>query len=381
VEGTGGKFHFSDLRDNFYEPVAPLNVGNALLQGVEWRGRGGARRWRWVLSGRELYIFARGDEIGLHGFVSTSRLSLHGCHQILTTVRQRDQVLSALAKAECAPSEILDENTSGIPQGWLLFRDVTPTRAIPRRDDDTIPYALCPLHDIAPHFVGGIRLKRRTWLHGFPPRIRFTGEITAGNQIMIDGHAAEIAADGAFESPNWDAPGPHRILYGDKTVEYELRRMEEQWDVWRAHNFGNGAAICGARIYASDLYQARVSARNTLLIGARPGEILRYRTHRDMRSNVVIIFAPFVPVWALPAIPLQADKRSARIEILNTLEPSLSVEGGCDERITVSALREWIAAINDAGRKQLPMVNASEEISILWRRYRDVAKQLWRKTR
>ena len=73
--------------------------------------------------------------------------------------------------------QVLDETTPGVPSGWLLFRDVKPTRAVPRRDEAHILNALCPLRDIEPHYVGGIRLTRRTWLAGFPPRIRFTGEL------------------------------------------------------------------------------------------------------------------------------------------------------------------------------------------------------------
>jgi hypothetical protein len=89
----------------------------------------------------------------------------------------RRDVEAALEVAGCSNFIVLDETAPGVPGGWLLFRDVKPTRAVRRRDEAHILNALCPLRDIAPHYVGGIRLTRRTWLAGFPPRIRFTGEL------------------------------------------------------------------------------------------------------------------------------------------------------------------------------------------------------------
>ncbi len=384
VVGTGGTFHLGEPRDEFYEPVDLPDVGNALLRGVAWHARGAARHWRWTLGGRGLYVLVPGLEFGLSGFISTSRLSLRARHVILATVGYRDQVLAALARAGCEHPAESDETTSGVPPGWLLFRDVTPTRAVPMDDEENILNALCPLHDVEPHFIGGIRLERQTWLLGFPPRIRFTGDISADYQITIDGRAVEPAADGALESAGWDANGQHCLWYGDKTIIYELREMDEHWDAWHAHNFDTGAAICGAGTYSiggARGYQVRVSTTNPLLVGALPGELFRYRARRSLRNHAVVISAPFAPVWALPADPSHADKRFARIVLLNPAEPRLSVDGTCGKRVVDRALRAWIEAINDAGRKRLLVAGTSEETTGLWQRYRIAAKQLWRKTR
>ena len=59
--------------------------------------------------------------------------------------------------------------------------------------------------DIEPHYVGGIRLTRQTWLAGFAPRIRFTGELGKEFQVTIDGQPGKRAGDGAFEAPGWNA--------------------------------------------------------------------------------------------------------------------------------------------------------------------------------
>ena len=202
VTGTEGQLHLTDLRDNCYEPVPLSNVGNVLIRGVESCRRGHARQWRWVLGGRELYVFVPGDKFRLHGFVSTSRLSLNVRHLILATERLRGQILAVLAKSGCADPEVNKPGrTPGVPQGWLLFRDVTPTRTPPTRHGETIPYALCPPHDVKPHFVGGVRLKHGIWLLGFPPRIHLSGEISAGYQVTIDGHPARPSTDGAWRRP------------------------------------------------------------------------------------------------------------------------------------------------------------------------------------
>ena len=138
IGGTQNGLRLKELRDDYYEPVAIVDASNALLQGVEWHGYGDSRRWRWVLGGREIYVLAPGDEFGLHGFVLTARLWLNARHVILTKASLREKVLAALTAAGCASWEERDDTTSGVPSGWILFREVKPTRAVPMRDDDTL---------------------------------------------------------------------------------------------------------------------------------------------------------------------------------------------------------------------------------------------------
>jgi hypothetical protein len=54
VTGTQGELRLVEGNNDCYEPVPLADAANGLRQGVEWRGRGDARRWRWVLGGREL---------------------------------------------------------------------------------------------------------------------------------------------------------------------------------------------------------------------------------------------------------------------------------------------------------------------------------------
>jgi len=384
ITGTQGELRLMEQSNDCYEPVPLSDAANVLRQGVEWRGRSNARHWRWMLSRRELYVLAPGDEFGLYGFISTARLRLNIRHMILATTALRDQVLTALADAGCAAPDVNDDNTSGVPPGWILFRNVTPTCAVPMRDNMDILNVLCPAHEIEPHFVGGIRLERNTWLAGFPPRIRFTGELGDGFQVMIDGKPAWPTTDGAFEATDWDTEGEHRLWFADRTETYSLRTMDERWDRWKAHDFGTGAAICGAgiqRINSTHWHQARVPATNLLLIGARPGEIFRCEARYGMRSETILAFVPFAPTWALPIDPIHSDNRSACLVLLNSIEPVYTARPGSRGRKVDRALREWVVAINDAGRKQLKLANASEDTNTLWRRYRAVAKWLWKRVR
>ena len=383
VTGTQSELHLTELREDCYEPVTLSDAGNALTQGIEWRGRGDARKWRWVLGGRELYVLAPGDEFGLHGFVSTARLWLNARHAVLATKRLREEVTAALAEAGCATSEVSDDTTPGVPAGWLLFREVIPTRFV-QRDEQDILNALCPAHEIEPHLVGGIKLERNTWLVGYPPRIRFTGEIVNGFEVKIDGHPAQPASDGAFEAPGWDSEGEHRLWFGDQAETYSLCTMNESWEQWHAHDFGTGTAICGAstcQLDATHRRQVRVPVTNPLLIGARPGEIFCCNVRSDVRCETVLAMVSFLPVWALPLDPAHADKQSARILLLHPNEPQNDIRVPTGNRATNRKLVAWSAVIREAACKGLRLAQEEEQTKVLWQRYRVVAKQLRRKMR
>ena len=319
VTAAHGCLRLSEWSADSYEPMPVSDIANELSEGVVWQAREAAQRWRWELCRSEIYVLAAGDEFGLHGFVTRrkdQRLWLNTRHVVLAKECLRQQVSAALVEAGCAVLEVCVSTTPGVPSGWVLFRDVTPTRAVKMRDEGNILNVLCPAHEIEPQFVGGIRLEPNVWLAGFPPRIRFPGELGNGFQVLIDDQPAQLTNDGAFESQGWDAEGKHRLWYGDRAETYSLRTMNEEWDSWHAHDFGTGAAICGASTHRLDgarWQQVRIPAANPLLIGARPGEIFCCQQRHDIRSETILVLVPFLPVWALPMDPVHADKRSARL--------------------------------------------------------------------
>jgi hypothetical protein len=385
VIAAHGRMRLSEWSTDSYEPIPVVDVPNALSEGVVLEGRCGGQRWRWELSRREIYVLAAGEEFGLHGFVTRrkdQRLWLNTPHVVLAEENLREQVLAALNDAGCPSPEVSDDSMTGVPSGWILFRDVKPTRAVPMRDERDILNVLCPAHEMEPQFIGGIRLERNVWLAGFPPRIRFNGEMGNGFQVLIDDQPTQLASDGAFESPGWDEEGDHRLWFGGRAETYSLRVMKEGWERWDAHDFGTGAAICGASTHQTDgarWRQVRIPSMNPLLIGARPGEVFCCQCQHGVRSEEILALVPFAPVWALPADPVHADKRSARLVALNHLEPTALAKD--KDRTTGHAVKQWLKTIKDTGRKQLEFAVDDDEAKVLWRRYVSVAKQLWRKMR
>jgi hypothetical protein len=329
-------------------------------------------------------VLAPGDGFGFSGFISTECLLLNERHVVMLKSELRDKVSAALREAGCSTFDILDETSSGVPQGWLVFKEVSPTRPVPRRDGDHVFNALCPLPNIKPDFVGGIRLERNTWLAGYPPRIRFTGVFANGCEVKIDDLPAQPASDGAFEVPGWDSEGEHRLWFGDRAETYSLRTMDEAWEHWPAHNFGTGAAICGAgtsQLDATRRRQVRVPVSNLLLIGARSGEIFHCQSRSDVRCETILAMVSFMPVWALPLDPAHADKESARILLFHPSEPLAGIQMPTGNRAAIHKLRVWISAIREAGCKGLSLTPADEQTKALWRRYRVMAKELRRKMR
>ena len=76
--------------------------------------------------------------------------------------------------------------------------------------------------------------------------------------------------------------------------------------------------------------------------------------------------------------PVHADKRSARLVPLRSLEPVPAIEQRIRNRRVNAAVRWWVSAVNDAGRKRLALSAESVEAKALWQRYRAVARHLWK---
>jgi hypothetical protein len=366
------------------EDVTLPDIGTALRGGVAWRSKGSLPAWHWALGGRGIYVLARGDDAGLSGFVSVTRLLLGAEHVVLATEGRRTDVSAALTQAGCADPVIMDDTVQGVPPGWLLFRGVTPTRPVQGCDDSDILNALRPLAEIAPHFVGGIRLKGRTWLLGHPPRIHFTGEIGGEFKVEIDGESAFISPDAGYIAPGWDVEGRHSIWYAGRLRKYQLIRSIEQWGVWSAYDFGTGATICGPCTLAQDpkrRHQVRVQVNNPVLVGAEPGQIFRCNLRADMHGDALLLFVPFSAVWALPADALHADKRTARIVPTGSLQNVRTTPIKIGSRAAKRAVFAWCAAINEAGSKGLALATEDVGAVALWQEYRRAAKEIWGKIR
>jgi hypothetical protein len=375
-----GKLRLIRHQKDCYEPVSLSEASTALQDGVEWRGRSDSTDFRWMLSRRKLHVLSEGDVSGLYHFGSAARLQLNAQHIVMAAFSLRDDVLAALSDVGCTP-DIYDETTPGVPAGWLLFRNVIPTNAVPMRDGADILNALCPLPNVEPHFVGGIHLERNTWLLGYPPRIRLTGDLSSA-EIKLDGQPIIIGEDGTLTAEGWDAQGDHRLWFGGQTQNYTLRTIEEHWQRWPAYDFGMGATICGASIDSNQSnrrsYQVIVPATNPLLIGATPGEV--YYCHRrcNLRLQAYLTCVPFQPVWALPLDPAHAKRDSARILMLRAIEPAISANWRNLRQSCNREIEPWVSILNSASKKRLRIEPDNAESATLWQCYRLAAKQLRR---
>jgi hypothetical protein len=384
VTGTQGNFTLTSFRDDDYQDVIIPDIGSVLLEGVAWRGASSAnRRWRWVLSGREVYVLASGLLVGLGGFVSVPRLLLNQDHLVLARKTLQVEVVAALLATGCAEPTVIDETATGMPSGWVLLRGVRPLRAVPMRPDQDILNALCPLAEIEPHFEGGVRLESQTWLAGHPPRIRFVGEVDESFAPKIDGHPA-LLSDGGYVAPGWDNDGPHQVLYSDQSVIYSLRQCSEVWDDWPAYDFGTGAVICGACVLANEREgwrEVRVPRTNPVLIGAEAGQLFRCHPRSDLRMSTWLAMVPFEPIWAVPSNPAHLDKRTAHVVALGRLEPVRRTNVKGISLRTDPAVAAWCSAISEAGRKGLRVADTDAGAVDLWREYRREAKRLRRAMR
>jgi hypothetical protein len=376
-----GKLRLIRHQKDCYEAVSLLEVSSALQDGVEWQGSSGSTHFRWMLSRRELHVLAEGDVSGLYHFGSVARLQLNARHVLIATFSLRDNVLAALSDVGCPTPYIHDETTPGIPAGWLLFRNVIPTKAVPMREGADILNALCPLPEVETHFVGGIHLERSTWLLGYPPRIRLTGDLSSV-EIQLGGQPASIGDDGTVTAEGWDTHGTHRLWLGGQTQNYTLRTIEENWQRWPAYDFGMGATICGASVDSNPSnrlpYQVIVQATNPLLIGATPGEVYYCHQRNGMRLPAYVTYVPFLPVWALPLDPAHAKRDSAQILMLDAIEPAVSRNRKDRRQSSSREIETWVSILNSASKKRLRIEPDSEESSTLWQCYRLAAKQLRR---
>ena len=127
------------------------------------------RSFRWVLSGREIYVL--GHHSDLAGFVSTAKVLLGEPHVVLCTADQH------LGRQTCRfgerqPVPVTLGSESGIPAGWVGLQGVIPRIAISSAAESDILNVLRPDADCQIVLEGGIRIARSSWLLGHPPKIR-----------------------------------------------------------------------------------------------------------------------------------------------------------------------------------------------------------------
>jgi hypothetical protein len=359
----------------WYEDLPFSEAGAELRTGIELRGKlADGRRGRWLLTGRDLYVLA--SHPSATGFVSTDRLALGRAHIVLCVTEIIETVEAILNEAGCSGYTKIDE-TYGVPSGWVALRHVSPTEAIPLDPGIDDFYAIKPAPDIEIELEGGLRLRNSVWIAGYPPRIKLLGECNVPVKVLIDGKEGQGCADRSFAADGFDLIGDHFVYCEGLScsASYSIEEPLESWEPWAAHCYGGGE-ICGPLVQESPENAERrivtVPMSNPVLLGASPGMIFYCSRRSAARWKG---YAPFDPVWALPAHPLTSNKNEARIIQLADI-PVISVHG----RYANAALN-WSNAILDASRKGLRIANESIQSKESWSTYKKVARSIWRATR
>jgi hypothetical protein len=389
------------LQDEWYQDVVLPNLGRLLKEGIEWAGSlPEGCQVRWSLSGRELYVLARHNE--LNGFVTAPRLTLGEEHVVLCVAERLSEVRAAIALTGSLEPTLLSSD-SGVPAGWIGLRGVVPRTPIAPSPAGDILDALRPLAEVEIALEGGIRIERQTWLSGFAPSVRLRGDTSAIGAVMIDGREATLSPDGGYVVSGWNSPGEHSVWCTSDSRTYAIRSGAEDWESWDAYTWSLGElgadgtqsrpAICGVLVRPPLVARTGgraivVPASNPVLIGAAPGEIEICTRRSDVRAGLCVGFPWFEPVWAIPADALHCDKRSARVLLIGTPRPMMQGEHhpsvrGAGRRLRAHNRRlyAWCAAVRAAGMKGLQTEPQQPQMAELWQKYKHHAKVLSRSTR
>jgi hypothetical protein len=382
------------LQDDWYQDVAPDNIGDLLRSGFVWRDEETGQEW--LLSGREIFVVAPGT--AHRGLVSCPRLVLGREHAVLCTSPRLPAVEAVLRQSGCEGWTQLDES-DGAPAGWLVLRGVVPRDPVPLEDNADILNVLRPLPEIEIALEGGIRLGYASWLDGYPPTITVYGNPDHTRSVLIDGQEAMTSDEACYTAPGWDAVGAHQVWCNSVSRTYSLVRCESTSQTWAAFSFpfpgspcGGRIAICGPLVRAlaepnavddaaamRDIIQ--VPPTNPVLLGPLPGQILVTLPRQDVRGAQCIVAASFAPVWALPAQPLQCDKKASCVRLVGDLVAPGNSAGTPQPLASSRAIEQWCRVIRDTGRKGLTVEPATLGAAELWNRYKRCARELWRKSR
>ena len=386
VSSGAGEVELLELQEDWYEAEVAGGLADLLRNGFRWTDRETGQEW--VLSRREVFVLAPGTEH--RGFVSCLRLVVGREHLVLCAAAPLAAVEVELREAGCSEWTQLGED-DGVPAGWKLLRAVRPQRPVPPSNYNHILNVLRPLPDIEIALEGGIRLTHNQWLLGYPPEIRIYGDPAHTGEVLIDGEEAVRSEQGGYKISGWDTERDHQVWCGNTSKSYSLTRGKSSWEFWPAHSFSlpgtkrknEKLALCGPVVWFStfeshpDQRRAiRVPPSNPVLLGARPGEVYFAYRRPDVRGAPCLGSPPFNPVWALPAQPLQGDKRRDRILLVGEPLAAHNDAGGQQRGGSGGDVERWYQMILNAGRKGLAVEPESLATDQLWRSYKQLARRL-----
>jgi hypothetical protein len=407
IEVTAGeeRLVLTQLQDEWFDDIHISDLGSLLRDGIEWRATlPDGKSFRWLSSGRGVYVL--GHHPDLSGFVSTTKVSLGQSHVVLCTSDLLPDVTRAITEGG-SPSPVILGSDAGMPSGWIGLQGVIPRTPIASTEEADILNVLRADPDIQIILEGGIRIGRSSWLVGHPPRIRMFGQLPPGDRASVDRKHVQPDADGSLIVDGADRLGQHSVFCGNISRSYSIDEGLEHWEPWDAYCWSLGdisfkkephhPIICGPLIRSPTATSngGRVlllPALNELLLGAVPGEIDRSDSRADIIANRSIGLPWFNVVWAMPSNILHSNKQVAKIlfvgdpHLLHSLRPrqrAVTLPGADprSRRQHYKRIKEWCAAVLNAGQKGLQVDPPADEIAALWVAYKKCAKSIWRSLR
>jgi hypothetical protein len=357
VFNAGGRV-FESSDEGWYDPtIVPRDDGPALAQGFAWNT---------VYNGRRLTLHrAESNAIALApapyqaSFVSRPRLLLNVKCAVLCRDELAGEVatyLSSITDRRCTPT-----NHQTLPLGWSLFLDVQPLRQSPSVPPQLEYIDVETETSIVP--TGGLRVSRRQWLVGAPPRIFISGVRAEHGRSTVDGDIVDIDADGQLIDNNrLAALGTHLITAGRARLNIEIINPDVPIP----------DADGGERSRHQGTFVALPAGRWTL-IGASCHEVM----HLSRQSNNgVIARTPFSAVWAV-----NRDATAEVKVVCLAVPPRLPVKLAVGTNITRQHIAEqWVAAVyssNSLYPRIGCLMNASEvQVIKAWRAYAATAHSL-----
>ena len=388
ITSPDGEIDLRAMQEEWYQDITPDDISRVLQDGTVWTPNDMGGQFSWSLSGRNLYVLA--DRSDISGFVSQTCLELGREHAVLCTDGIRSDVEKAIKDTGAFPIAVHDSSL-GAPSGWIVFRGVVPLNSVTPVVGVDIFNALRPLPKIEISLESGIRLDYANWLEGYPPLIRVYGDPEHTSEVLIDGHIATCEKDGNLNATGWDLVGSHTIWCSDKTKSYSIVPFFATWNRWDAYIFPilnssrRKIAICGPMVrYVSEgpesLFFVCVPETNPVLLGRAPGEYEIAQNVSGIHGSLLFASPHFLPVWALPSNPVHCDKKSLRILLIGELQSPVVM----NNKLRRTAFKgnpsteKWCRLILDASRKGMKSQPETNDISVVWFQYKQLAHQIWK---
>jgi hypothetical protein len=317
-----GHCTFESCEEGWYDPVpVPPEDGGVLAEGFAWTITCKARTLSLRRSGSHAIALAPAPFQA--GYVSRQRLLLNVRGAALCREHLADEAAAYLKRItgnHCSP-----EKSQGLPIGWVLFRDIVPLKSLANLSPQLYPLDVEVETNILP--VGGLRISRRQWITGAPPRIYISG-YRSNTAPTIDGEEVTVNAEGQLiDEGRLAERGTHLITAGRESLRIGIVEPHvpppDRIDDYKYFSKGTLTALPFGR---------------WTLIGASCHEIMHVVSQLGAG---VIARTPFKAVWAINCSQMVGTK----IVCLDSTVPHPTQPAAFSNMVQRQIAEQWALAV------------------------------------